>query len=250
MNHTACKLLARISSCPRPLQYQPQPKRYLRTLRRQESAILRGLNAESGRTVPYNKRDSNHDQSPPLRFKPAFVPSSSINDTPRQYKEIQLPPISEEAYPYANISTTSPYTPPSPEERILSRIRDDSGAPPPISSPGPRRSGDRPAPRLDRRNDRDDILVAPRMTIRRHIPHVTKNSEFIFGTSVVEAAIKSHRRKLYRLYVYAGLNRTSEAKLRDEHMKNLAREHHPDIEIVDEKDIGQLDSMSDSRPHK
>ncbi|KAF8420839.1 Alpha/beta knot methyltransferase [Tirmania nivea] len=87
------------------------------------------------------------------------------------------------------------------------------------------------------------------MTIRRHIPHVAKNSEFIFGTSVVEAAIKSHRRKLFRLYVYAGSNRTREAKIRDEHMKKLARKHHPDIEIVDEIDIGQLDSMSDSRPH-
>ncbi|RPB23637.1 hypothetical protein L211DRAFT_786478 [Terfezia boudieri ATCC MYA-4762] len=87
------------------------------------------------------------------------------------------------------------------------------------------------------------------MTIRRHIPHVAKNSEFIFGTSVVEAAIKSHRRKLYRLYIYAGSNRTPEAKIRDEGMKKLARQHHPEIEIIDELDIGQLDSMSDSRPH-
>jgi len=250
MNHIACKALARISPFHCPLQCKLQPKRYLRTLRKRENAILRGLNAESGRTAPYNKRDSNQDQFPPLRSKPAFAPNYSINDTPHPYKEVELPPISEEAYPDANISTTSPYTSPSAEERRLARVRDDSGAPPPISSPSPRRSGDRPAPRLDRRNDRDDVLAPPRMTIRRHIPHVAKNSEFIFGTSVVEAAIKSSRRRLYRLYIYAGSNRTTEAKIRDEHMKKLARKHHPDIEIIDEVDIGQLDSMSDSRPHK
>lgn len=250
MNHIACKVLAWTSPFPSLLQCRAQPKRYLRTLRRRENAILRGLNAEPGRMAPYNKRDSNQDQFPPLRSKPAFAPNYSINDTPRPYKEVELPPIREEAYPDANISTTSPYTPPSAEERRLARVRDDSRAPPPISSPSPRRSGDRPAPRLDRRNDRDDILAPPRMTIRRHIPHIAKNSEFIFGTSVVEAAIKSHRRKLYRLYIYAGSNRTAEAKIRDEHMKKLVRKHHPDIEIVDEVDIGQLDSMSDSRPHK
>lgn len=88
------------------------------------------------------------------------------------------------------------------------------------------------------------------MTIRRHIPHVATNSEFIFGTNVVEAAIKSHRRKLYRLYIYAGLNRTKATKLEGDQIRKLAREHHPDIEIVDEMDIGQLDSMSHSRPHK
>ncbi|KAF8461897.1 Alpha/beta knot methyltransferase [Kalaharituber pfeilii] len=87
------------------------------------------------------------------------------------------------------------------------------------------------------------------MNVRRYIPRVNPLSEYIFGTSVIKAALKSKKRKLYRLYVYSGQNRTQENRERDQQIKAMARELHPDLEIIDEHDIGNLDSLSDSRPH-
>lgn len=232
-------------------------------MKKDEHAILRGLAAEYGRSPSSPSRGSRVDDAvrprrPSARFSPSPI------DSIETFSDIDLPPLQTEADPEPNVSSTSTYSPPdrgvsyptlsdaSRAERKYAQLTIDhvSHAPPPITTrPEPGSIG-RPAPRLDRRGDRDDVIEPPRMNIRRHIPRVGKNSEFIFGTSVVQAAIKSHRRTLYRLYIYAGENRTQEVILRDARMKKLAKEHHPDLEIVDEADLGQLNSMSDSRPHK
>lgn len=106
----------------------------------------------------------------------------------------------------------------------------------------------RASPRIDRR----DITIGPPpiLNMRRHIQKATEDTEFVFGASIVEAALRSGKRDLYKLYIYAGRNRTPEAKRRDDKIKALARKLHPSLEIVDEPDLGQLDSMSNSRPHK
>jgi 21S rRNA (GM2251-2'-O)-methyltransferase len=70
----------------------------------------------------------------------------------------------------------------------------------------------------------------------------SSDSEWIFGTSVVEAALKIQRRKLYRLYIYTGGNRTPGSKERDIKLKNLARGLRLDIKEV--ADLGLLDSVS------
>ncbi|KAF8534417.1 Alpha/beta knot methyltransferase [Trichophaea hybrida] len=93
----------------------------------------------------------------------------------------------------------------------------------------------------------DDANYRYSRTPRRTTQKVNQDSEWIYGTSVVEAALKSHRRTLYRLYVYAGENRTTISKERDIKLKNLARGLKIDIKEV--TDAGILDSMSSSRPH-
>lgn len=82
---------------------------------------------------------------------------------------------------------------------------------------------------------------------RRHIPKVDYDSEWIYGTSVVEAALKAKKRKMYKLYIYTSGNRTSESRLRDRAMSGLAVD--AGVEVVEEGDGGLLDSMSNSRPH-
>ncbi|KAL0639324.1 hypothetical protein Q9L58_001550 [Maublancomyces gigas] len=82
---------------------------------------------------------------------------------------------------------------------------------------------------------------------RRHIPKVDYNSEWIYGTSVVEAALKAKKRKMYKLYIHTSGNRTPENKLRDRAMSGLAVD--AGLEVVEERDGGLLDSMSNSRPH-
>ena len=104
--------------------------------------------------------------------------------------------------------------------------------------PGPELS-----PRLDHEPPQFSYTPAP----RRYIPKVNYDAEWIYGTSVVEAALRCKRRELYKLYVYAGDNRTPAARERDRDMKDLART--AGVEIVDEEDIGKMDSMSNSRPH-
>ncbi|CUS08238.1 unnamed protein product, partial [Tuber aestivum] len=100
------------------------------------------------------------------------------------------------------------------------------------------------SPRLDHEPPQFPYTPAP----RRYIPKVNDEAEWIYGTSVVEAALRCRRREqLYKLYVYAGHNRTPAARERDREMKDLART--AGVEIVDEEDIGKMDSMSNSRPH-
>ncbi|KAG0641200.1 Alpha/beta knot methyltransferase [Tuber brumale] len=99
------------------------------------------------------------------------------------------------------------------------------------------------SPRLDHEPPQFGYTPAP----RRYIPKVNYNAEWIYGTSVVEAALRCKRRELYKLYVYAGDNRTPTARERDRDMKDLART--AGVEIVDEEDMGKMDSMSNSRPH-
>lgn len=112
------------------------------------------------------------------------------------------------------------------------------------------RRGVRAPPRLDANRNKTSVLILPRMSVRRHIERLVWDSEFIYGTSVVEAAIRSHRRKIYRLFVYTGGGRTKESKIRDDAMETLLRGQYPDATIVHEMDHGNMDSMSDSRPHK
>lgn len=103
----------------------------------------------------------------------------------------------------------------------------------------------KPNPRLDYSPTPPGADWTPKP--RRHIPKVDYDSEWIYGTSVVEAALKANKRKMYKLYIYSGGNRTPESRLRDRAMSGLAVD--AGIAIVEEGDSGLLDSMSNSRPH-
>ena len=94
--------------------------------------------------------------------------------------------------------------------------------------------------------------AAPRMVNDRlplSIPYTTPASEFLYGTSVVEAALRSRRepcRKLYKLYVYQGENRESGGG-RDA-IERLAKKNN--VPIVYHTDSPRLlDKMSAGRPH-
>jgi 21S rRNA (GM2251-2'-O)-methyltransferase len=82
------------------------------------------------------------------------------------------------------------------------------------------------------------------------IPYTTPASEFLYGTSVVKAALLSKReprRKLYKLYVYAGENR--ENFVRDLDIERLARSRDVEVRHVDTNFLRVMDKMSASRPH-
>ena len=82
------------------------------------------------------------------------------------------------------------------------------------------------------------------------VPYTTPASEFLYGTSVVEAAIISRRspkRKLYKLYIYTGENR--EDAERDSRLERLARKNGIQVLRVGSEWTRLLDKMSSGRPH-
>lgn len=82
------------------------------------------------------------------------------------------------------------------------------------------------------------------------IPYTTPASEFLYGTSVVEAALSSQwepRRKLYKLYIYTGENR--EDPDQDDRLERLARRSGVEVVRAGKEWIRVMDKMSAGRPH-
>lgn len=79
------------------------------------------------------------------------------------------------------------------------------------------------------------------------IPYTTAASQFLYGTSTVEAALATSRRKLYKLYIYQGGNRMRQDK--DNFLADLARRKGVQVEYIDESRLSLLNKMSGSRPH-
>lgn len=79
------------------------------------------------------------------------------------------------------------------------------------------------------------------------IPYTTAASQFLYGTSTVEAALSASRRKLYKLYIYQGGNRIRQDK--DKFLADLAHRKGVEVDFVDESRLPLLNKMSASRPH-
>ncbi|EPE05018.1 rrna methylase [Ophiostoma piceae UAMH 11346] len=92
------------------------------------------------------------------------------------------------------------------------------------------------------------------------MPYTTAASHFLYGRSVVEAALRSSRRKLYTLYLYGGSSKNSDTQTRirnhtssgeqpNEILERLAKRKGVEVKIVDERWQRLLDKMSKGRPH-
>ncbi|KAH6845041.1 hypothetical protein B0I37DRAFT_379013 [Chaetomium sp. MPI-CAGE-AT-0009] len=122
----------------------------------------------------------------------------------------------------------------------------------------PRDSPFRPrdSPRQDRDTDRG-FGDAPRperdtFTPRRDreplsITYTTAASQFLYGKSVVEAALRASRRQFYHLYIYGGANRQKPTN--DALIQALAKRKGIPITVLGEDGMRLLDKMSSSRPH-
>ena len=79
------------------------------------------------------------------------------------------------------------------------------------------------------------------------IPYTTPASEFLYGTSVITAALKSQRRKMYNLYLYNGENRENVAQ--DTAIRKLALSQGVEVTKVQGDWLRLMDKMSAGRPH-
>ena len=83
--------------------------------------------------------------------------------------------------------------------------------------------------------------------VPRALPYTTSASEFLYGTSVIQAALRAARRKLYKLYMYDGDNR--EVRNQDSAIRRLASQRGLAVERVKGDWLRLLDKMSQGRPH-
>lgn len=79
------------------------------------------------------------------------------------------------------------------------------------------------------------------------IKYTTAASQFLYGRSVVMAALEQSRRKLYNLYVYGGTNRIDSEY--NTSMIRLAERQGVPVTIVPNEEQRLMDKMSMGRPH-
>ncbi|PSR81841.1 hypothetical protein BD289DRAFT_438514 [Coniella lustricola] len=85
------------------------------------------------------------------------------------------------------------------------------------------------------------------MDIPVSIPYTTAASQFLYGTSTVEAALQASTRKLYKLYIYRGGNRRNQEK--DDYLIKVAQQKNIEVGLLDEDGLGMMNKMSGGRPH-
>lgn len=79
------------------------------------------------------------------------------------------------------------------------------------------------------------------------VPFTTAASQFLYGTSTVEAAIEGDRRKIYKLYIYQGKDRRN--RDRDDSIAKMAQRRGIPVEYLGEQDLGLMNKMASSRVH-
>ncbi|KAK8045152.1 hypothetical protein PG993_005176 [Apiospora rasikravindrae] len=84
------------------------------------------------------------------------------------------------------------------------------------------------------------------LPVRVH--HTTAASQFLYGRSVVEAALKGSGRKAYVLYIYGGEDRQNLSQ--DIHLEKLAMAKGIRVQKIRDKDgLRSMDKMAGGRPH-
>ncbi|KAG6064852.1 hypothetical protein E4U32_008051 [Claviceps aff. humidiphila group G2b] len=119
----------------------------------------------------------------------------------------------------------------------------------------PRHDEPRQGPRREQEsfdNETDFASVAAASPVKRGmmpmmLSYTTAASQFLYGTSVVKAALEIGRRQMYRLYVYGGENRRDNKD--NEILMDLARSRGVPITVVPTEEQRLMDKMSMGRPH-
>lgn len=116
---------------------------------------------------------------------------------------------------------------------------------------------ERPRPSIRSQDDHTDDfhgdVESPLPRERRNqmmamnIKYTTAASQFLYGKSVVKAALEQGRRKLYKLFIYGGENRRDSKD--NAIITRLAERRGVPITIIPNEDQRLMDKMSMGRPH-
>ena len=88
---------------------------------------------------------------------------------------------------------------------------------------------------------------ARKSTMPLSLPYTTPASEFLYGKSVILAALKSERRKLYKLYMYDG--EAKEVPDQDQTVRKMALARGLIVVNLRRDALRLMDKMSAGRPH-
>ncbi|OAA50716.1 RNA methyltransferase, TrmH family [Cordyceps fumosorosea ARSEF 2679] len=125
--------------------------------------------------------------------------------------------------------------------------RGSTGNQPRDSRPQQRSSGGFREKRPDADRHSPEYSSAARKMMPMSIKYTTAASQFLYGRSVVKAALEQSRRKLYNLYVYGGENRVDSHY--NQSMIRLAESQGIPVTIVPNDQQRLMDKMSTGRPH-
>lgn len=106
--------------------------------------------------------------------------------------------------------------------------------------------------RQDRQNDQGDDSVDVKRGKKKEmmamtLKYTTAASQFLYGRSVVKAALEQNRRKLYNLYIHANENRKYNTDTVT--LTRMAKKLNVPIKIVPPEEQRIMDKMSMGRPH-
>ncbi|KAF5971740.1 PET56-rRNA (guanosine-2'-O-)-methyltransferase [Fusarium bulbicola] len=106
--------------------------------------------------------------------------------------------------------------------------------------------------REDRQNDQGDDSVDVKRGKKKEmmamtLKYTTAASQFLYGRSVVKAALQQNRRKLYNLYIHANENRKYNTDTVT--LTRMAKKLNVSIKIVPPEEQRIMDKMSMGRPH-
>ncbi|KAI4155630.1 MAG: hypothetical protein L6R39_001197 [Caloplaca ligustica] len=173
-----------------------------------------------------------------------------MQNPPEGYKA--LPTISEEQQDRSSKRLNDDRTVSSRHSSSSWRVARGKGSPT-TSSRVERRWADTPG-RTDFRDasaDRSALSSEDRprrkSTAPLAIPYTTPASEFLYGHSVVTAALKSSRRRFYKLYLYNG--DAAEVRGQDREVRKLALAANVEVTRVGNDWLKLMDKMSGGRPH-
>ncbi|PWY80516.1 alpha/beta knot [Aspergillus heteromorphus CBS 117.55] len=196
-----------------------------------------------------NKRDRDSrprrsdDRDPRRSYKPktefdedAFIKLGKFQALPRELQSPQRPRFSSERTD--NNSRGSSYTQDRP-----SRSRESSTQDRDFGGRTPKRQ-ERNAHRI---TDKIPERVKKNVLPPSEIPYTTPASQFVCGTSAIEAALRCERRQLYKLYIYQNMDEElNDAKVG---IRKLALAKNVPVKMAFGEWDRILDKMSAGRPH-
>ncbi|KAF7918904.1 hypothetical protein BELL_0082g00110 [Botrytis elliptica] len=201
----------------------------------------------------YEKGSFNRSQELPERRRfdrKNYERKSRDNSSQDEQKSYSNPERANKSFGVGRDSSTKwskghtyPSKYPSREERLATKAtRSEKSTEFPSSEPSSESHSSFSPPKIS-------STFAQKMPIA--IPYTTPASEFLYGTSVIEAALNARRkrsRKLYKLYILKGEDRQNAE--RDGAIAKLAQKKGVEVAIVRGHDwLRTLDKMSQGRPH-
>lgn len=165
-----------------------------------------------------------------------FIRSGNFRALPREY---QAPRISR---PRGNESSHGHRQPP-----FRKNSEEDRFSPSSYKNNNKKEREWTEEPRQPRYTDARPERVKAHVKIPSTIPYTTPASEFIYGTTAVEAALRCSRRQLYKLYIYQSVDEDlSQTKIT---LRKLALSRSIPVKMAFGEWDRLLDKMSAGRPH-